>query len=76
MDKFKKYKFINMASNESEEFNGKPVYRVFNNKSNGILGVIFYNSSWKQFVFSAAENCIFSVGCLNDIIDFIENEIV
>lgn len=35
------------------------------------LGVVKWFSDWKQFCFFPEEETVFSVGCLNDVIDFI-----
>lgn len=56
--------------------NKKPVYGIYNNKSKELLGTIYYEVDWKQYVMTLeSRNIIMSVSCLNDVIDFIENEI-
>jgi hypothetical protein len=69
------YKYINMKQINGEIFNGRPVYRVYNNKSSDQLGVISYYKPWKEYVFSSREECVFNNTCLRDVIKFIENEI-
>ena len=71
----KKYKYIHIKQNNNELFNGKPVYRVYNNRTKEHLAMIFYYKQWKQYTFESREGCIFNNSCLRDILDFIENEI-
>ena len=70
-----KYKYITIKQINSEIFESKPVFRIFNNKSNSQLGILSYYKPWKQYVFSSQPNCVFNNSCLNDIIDFLENKI-
>jgi hypothetical protein len=71
----KRYKFITIEQKSSEKFNGKPVYRIINNRSGKELGILYYYASWKQYVFTQSqEGILFSIDCLNDIIDFIKGE--
>lgn len=68
----KKYKFITIKS--VSDFNKRPLYQIYNNKSNDILGQIFYYSPWRQYCFRAKDdNCIWNNSCMLDIIDFLEN---
>lgn len=69
----KKYKYINIKQVNGELFNDKPVYRVFNNRSKGQIGIISFYKPWKEFVFSSKENCVFNNSCLRDVLDFMEN---
>ena len=71
----KKYKFINILQVNEEVFEKKPVYRIFNNKSKAQIGMLSFYKPWKEYVFSAKENCIYNNGCLRDVLDFIESEI-
>jgi hypothetical protein len=41
--------------------------------SNDILGVIKWNGPWRQYVFHAGPNTFWSVGCLNDVQEFIDD---
>lgn len=70
----KKYKFITIKQMNDEVFAEKPVYRVFNNKSNEQIAILSYFKSWKKYVFSS-KDAIFDLACLKDITDFMENEI-
>jgi hypothetical protein len=69
----KKYKFITIKQACNELFEGKPVYRIFNNKSDDQLGIISYYKPWKQYVFSSMEECVFNITCLENVIDFMRD---
>lgn len=71
----KKYKYITIKQLSSEVFEGQPVYRIFNNRSNAQLGIISYYKPWKEYVFSSKMDCVFNNSCLRDVLDFIENNI-
>ncbi len=63
-----KYKFIH--------FNKCPDgsqwdYILHNNKTNDILGFIFYYPQWKQSVIEFEEKCVFNNQCLFDITNFL-----
>jgi len=74
--KLNKYKHITMWFDGKNTHNGKPVYGIFNNKSEELLGTIYYEPDWKQYVMTLeSNNIIMSVSCLQDVIDFIENQI-
>ncbi len=83
----KKYKFITIRQrtkcdgiqrehpHSGETFEGKPVYGIFNNRTHGQLGILSWYKPWKQYVFSGQPECVFNLSCLEDVIDFIKNEI-
>jgi hypothetical protein len=71
----KKYKFINIKQVDNELFEKHPVYRIFNNKSGGQLGILSFYKPWKEYVFSSQPECVFNNGCLKDVLDFINVEI-
>jgi len=70
-----KYKYINICNKQDELFEGKFVYRIYNNKSNAQLGIISFYKPWKQYVFSSQPECVFNNSCLHDVLDFMENKI-
>jgi hypothetical protein len=70
-----KYKYIQIKQIAAELFSGKPVYRIYNNKSQAQIGIISWYPPWKQYVFSSQPECIFNNSCLRDVLDFIENKI-
>jgi hypothetical protein len=69
-----KYKFIEIKQIRGEIFNKRPVYRIFNNKSEEQIGIISYYSPWRQYVFSGRSKCVFNISCLKDVIGFMENK--
>lgn len=79
----KRYKFITIEqptwpfrgelSGETHE--GKPVYRIYNNRNRRQLGKISWYKPWKQWISNFEPIAVFSAGCHRDIADFIENEI-
>ncbi len=46
------------------------VYDILNIKSGDQIGQVKWFANWRQYVFFPERECIFSVGCLDDIIDF------
>ncbi len=70
----KVYKHITIYKSD-EIHNDHPVFGIINTKHKDFLGYITYEPNWKQYVFSSnrEDDIIFSVSCLKDIIDFIEN---
>lgn len=83
--KEKKYRFITIRqavvsvkeavdgglNREGGTFEGRPVYRIFNNKLGGQLGILSYYKPWKQYVFSSQPECVFNDACLRDVLDFL-----
>ena len=68
-----KYKYFTIQQDSHELFEGKPVYRIYNNRSVGQIGIISYYKPWRQYVFSSSESCVFNTSCLRDIISFMED---
>lgn len=48
------------------------IYAVYNKNSGSLLGIIKWFSSWRQYCFFPSEETIFSYGCMNEVIDFIQ----
>lgn len=69
----KKYKYINIRQVDNEVFEGKPVYRIFNNRTKAQLGIISWYKPWKEYVFSSQPECVFNNTCLHDLLNFIES---
>jgi hypothetical protein len=69
----KKYKYFTIRQAAEEQFNKRPVYRIFNNKSEDEIGLISWYSPWRKFVFCPhpTERTVFSEDCLLNVIDFI-----
>lgn len=72
----KKYRYIIIRQDGEEMFNGKPVYRIHNNRSGDQLGILSYYPGWKQYVFSSQPECVFNDSCLRDVLDFMEHHVV
>lgn len=68
-----RYKFIYIKHN-GELFEGHPVYRIYNNKTQAQLGIISWYKPWKEYVFSSIPECVFNNSCLRNVLDFIENK--
>ena len=71
----KVYRYINIRQDGDEVFEGHPVYRIYNNKSDGQIGLLSFYRPWKCYVFSSIPECVFNHSCLRDVLDFIETEI-
>ncbi|HLG35555.1 MAG TPA: hypothetical protein VI757_11805 [Bacteroidia bacterium] len=69
----KKYKFITIEQRDGEVFEKHPVYRIYNNRSKGQIGILSFYKPWKEYVFSSKEDCVFNNTCMRDVLDFIEN---
>lgn len=65
-----KYRFFSIQHRGSEMFEGRPVYRIYNNKNEDQIGVVSWYKPWRKYVFSSKEGCIFDVSCLLDVLDF------
>jgi len=48
------------------------VYFVVSKSDNSILGRIYWECPWRQYVFHPAPKTIWSCGCLKQVIDFIQ----
>lgn len=66
------YKYIEV-SKDDETYNGKPFFIIHNKKSSAILGNVHWFYGWNCYVSEFERDCIFSVSCLRDVIDFMEN---
>ena len=71
----KKYKYIFIEQKNGEMFEGRPVYRIYNNRSKNQLGIISFYKQWKEYVFSSSDECVFNNSCLRDVLDFMDNQI-
>lgn len=64
------YKYIHFV----EEFIGKRKTRTWscrNLQSGACLGEVHFNPRWTQFCFFPQASTLYSIGCLENIIDFI-----
>ena len=65
-------KYIILQDNpDYEQVNGKIEHFVRSKRTNDILGRIVWYPQWKQWVFEAAPNTIWSQDCLADVREFI-----
>ena len=63
------YKYIHFVKIEDKPKTS--IYSCRNNKSNDELGIIKWYPGWRQYCFMPIGECVFSVGCLEDINNFI-----
>lgn len=56
----------------AESFNNHPLYNVINKRHGDVLGQVFWYTIWKQYGFTAEDSAVWSKGCLQDVIAFIE----
>jgi len=67
-----KYKFIHFEPMEWLDTGKTKHFDCKNNNDNYSLGIVEWERGWRQYIFSSSgADVIFSVGCLLDIIDFI-----
>ncbi len=73
MAEMKKYRFIHVGLDAAREMHaGKPVYYVFNNRSNEAIARILWYAPWRLWVATFSEESVWSAGCLADIQDAIK----
>lgn len=72
MSDFMKFKSISFKHLDNESYEGFPLYRIIHNKTRNQLGTVFYYKSYKQYVFSAREECVFAVSCLSNTLEFLK----
>lgn len=68
----KTYKFIEIREDGTTS-GGHRVYGVYNKKSGNWIGSLDYYPQWEQYVLDGDWDAIWSIECLRDIIDFMEN---
>jgi len=47
---------------------------IRNRRSEALLGGVRFYPQWRCYVFEPETECVFSVGCLRDIADFMERQ--
>lgn len=47
-------------------------YVIFNKRSHGILGEIYWNGPWRQYCFYPEPQCVWSTSCLDIVVEFIK----
>lgn len=48
------------------------VWKILSSNAIDVFGVVKWYPDWRQYCFFSKENFVFSAGCLQDIIEFIE----
>ena len=68
------YQYIYVGRNvEKDEHAGKPIWYIFNRKSQQAIGRILWYPRWRQWVATFAEESVWSSGCLKDVKDAMEH---
>lgn len=65
------YKFINFILIEQKPKTG--VWACVNNSSGDTIGIVKWYPSWRQYCYFPGGSTVYSKGCLEDIIDFMES---
>jgi hypothetical protein len=66
-------KYIRFEKVETSEIRKTEIWLIKNNKSGDILARIQWNNHWRQYcMFTYSMPCVFSSGCLLDIVTFLE----
>ena len=65
-----KYKYIYFV--EIEQKPKTKIYSCRNNKNDVELGQVKYFPIWRQYCYFPTIQSVYSDGCLNDIVDFIQ----
>ena len=71
-DKVQRYEYVTITT-QAELAHKRPYYFVTNNRTGDRLAQIYYYPQWRQYVWQALPDCIFSKGCTKDILDFMQN---
>jgi hypothetical protein len=61
------YKYIKFIPSVLD---GKEMWECKNRKSNDTIGIMYFYSAWKQWVFQAHPQAVFSIECINSIADY------
>ena len=48
-------------------------YEIVSIRNGDILGYIYWKKEWRQYVFNPTFSTVWSIGCLKDIQDFLDN---
>lgn len=68
-----RYRYIHIGQDQTRErWAGKPIWYIFNNKSNQAIGRILWYAPWRLWVATFAEETVLSSDCLGDIQDAME----
>ena len=70
----RRYRFIYVARNlERDSHAGKPIYYIFNRKSNTAIGRLLWYPRWKRWIAQFDPESVWSADCLADVGNAIEH---
>lgn len=64
------YKYFYVLPRAPKPGRQRNAYAIVNRSAGEVIGSIDWHAQWRQYVFEARENTIWSVGCLNDVAAF------
>ncbi len=64
------YKFIHFIKKEDKPKTS--VWSCCNNRSGGELGIVKWYPAWRQYCYFPTIQAVYSIGCLDDIKEFIQ----
>jgi hypothetical protein len=59
---------------QSSEGKKTKTWHIFSTHSGDLLGYVSWENGWRQYVARSSDNIIWSVGCLRQLADFIEQQ--
>jgi len=57
-----------------DNINNKPAFEIINNRSGAAIACVNWYPAWKRYVMTVDTPAAFDMGCLQDIIKFIEKQ--
>lgn len=66
------HKYIKIVKQPKNPKRKTDIYAVINKNSKFVLGYIKWFPSWRQYCFFPEGDTVFSAGCIQDILNFIE----
>lgn len=67
----RRFKYISFVPHPVNTRTGK--WLCTNNKTGHLLGEVKWCAPWRQFCFYPEPDCLFSAGCLQDVVTFIDS---
>lgn len=65
------YEYINFTEKESQANRKTKIWSCKNNKTEDELGIVKWLSGWRQYCYFPTCQAVYSKGCLQDIVSFI-----
>jgi len=65
------YKYFHFEVWPKTQLNKTQTWFCYSNSSKDILGVVKWFGKWRRYCFFPEGETVFSSGCLNDIVDFV-----